>query len=282
MDQSSTSTGAYRNKQRVLVFCSRGINSRHRHLMEDVRRLLPHHKKDVKLDIGKGESLNAAINTIAEMKTCNSTLFFESRKKQDLYLWMGRTPQGPSAKFHVMNIHTMDELKLTGNSLKGSRPLLNFDAAFNGAPQWQILKTMLIDVFGTPRGHPKSKPFIDRIMSFYVCDGKIWVRNYQILDKGPGGSLEKKLESKGEEFVSLVEMGPRLVLTPIRIFSGSFGGATLYQNPAYVSPNTVRASKRREKGAKYENRTEAKLQTRAKREERGVPELDDVLREQFK
>jgi hypothetical protein len=85
--------GKYRNKQRCLVFCSRGIiprsgtffvyimkahslsysymyshvccdidpqsitgfssllsSNRYRHLMEDFRKLLPHHKKEVKLD----------------------------------------------------------------------------------------------------------------------------------------------------------------------------------------------------------------------------------------
>lgn len=36
-------------KQRVLVFSARGVTSRFRHLMEDVRKLLPHHKKDAKV-----------------------------------------------------------------------------------------------------------------------------------------------------------------------------------------------------------------------------------------
>ena len=39
----------YKNKQRVLVFCSRGITARYRHLMEDFRALLPHHKKEAKV-----------------------------------------------------------------------------------------------------------------------------------------------------------------------------------------------------------------------------------------
>ena len=39
----------YKNKQRVLVFSTRGITARYRHLMEDLRRLIPHHKKDVKV-----------------------------------------------------------------------------------------------------------------------------------------------------------------------------------------------------------------------------------------
>jgi ribosome biogenesis protein BRX1 len=31
--------------------------------------------------------------------------------------------------------------------------------------------------------------------------------------------------------MSLVEIGPRFVLTPIRIFEGAFGGATVFANP---------------------------------------------------
>ena len=41
----------YSNKQRVLVFCARGITTRYRHFLEDLRNLLPHHKKDVKVSI---------------------------------------------------------------------------------------------------------------------------------------------------------------------------------------------------------------------------------------
>lgn len=32
---------------------------------------------------------------------------------------------------HVQNIHTMDELKMTGNCLKGSRGIVSFDKAFD-------------------------------------------------------------------------------------------------------------------------------------------------------
>ena len=45
------SDGSYRNKQRVLLFSSRGVGSRYRHLLEDLRKLIPHHKKDVKVNI---------------------------------------------------------------------------------------------------------------------------------------------------------------------------------------------------------------------------------------
>lgn len=42
-----------------------------------------------------------------------------------------------------------------------------------------------------------------------------------------------------EEEMSLVEVGPRVCLQPIKIFAGSFGGPVLYENPSYVSPNKV-------------------------------------------
>jgi hypothetical protein len=39
----------------------------------------------------------------------------------------------------------------------------------------------------------------------------------------------------------LLQVGPRFVLNPIKMFSHSFAGATLYENPDYVSPNLVSA-----------------------------------------
>ena len=108
-------------------------------------------------------------------------LFLESRKRRDSYLWMGRCGSGgggeegngPSVKFHMENVHTMDELRLTGNCMKGSRPLLSFDAGFEKREERKLLKCLLEDVFGVPRGHPKSKPFVDRVMAFCYVDGKV-------------------------------------------------------------------------------------------------------------
>jgi ribosome biogenesis protein BRX1 len=178
------SDGKYRNKQRCLVICSRGVTPRFRHLLEDLKTLIPHHKKESKLDASKNDKggIGAAVNDIAEIRGCNSVLFLECRKRQDAYLWLGHTNRskgsasnGPSAKFLIENIHTMDELRLTGNCMRGSRPILTFDTGFDNdaKPELQLLKSLLVDVFGTPRGHPKSKPFVDRIMGFYYADGKV-------------------------------------------------------------------------------------------------------------
>lgn len=116
----------------------------------------------------------------------------------------------------------MQELKMTGNCLKGSRPLLSFDENFT-SPQMKVLKQLLSDIFGVPNHHPKSQPFFDHVYLFQFLDKRIWFRNFQII------------KEEGE----LVEIGPRFVLNPVKIFAKSFGGETLWDNPHYVSPAKV-------------------------------------------
>lgn len=43
-----------------------------------------------------------------------------------------------------------------------------------------------------------------------------------------------------------------MVLEIIRIFSGSFEGSVLYDNPNYVSPNAVRSEIKKKQSHKYE------------------------------
>lgn len=68
---------------------------------------------------------------------------------------------------------------------------------------------------------------------------RIGVRNYQIV---------QKTENAKDKEMQLVEIGPRFVLIPIRVFLGSMGGPTLYQNQAFVTPNAERASLKKSKG----------------------------------
>merc|ERR1712131_119111 len=110
--------GKWTNKERVLVFSSRGVDYRTRHLMKDLKTIMPHTKADTKMD--RKDKL-FVINEVCEMKNCNKCLFFEAKKKRDLYMWIANVPHGPSAKFLVQNVHTLAELKMTGNCLKGSR-----------------------------------------------------------------------------------------------------------------------------------------------------------------
>lgn len=225
-----------------------------------------------------------AINDIAQSKSCNMTLYFECRKKRDLFLWLSNTPTGPSVKFHVVNVHTMDELRLTGNCLRGSRPILSFDRSFDdeeSTPHLRLIREMLAITFATPRGHPKSQPFHDRVMSFGLVDGKVWIRNYQIVDKAADAKTAAKMLAIGEQPTVLVEIGPRLVLNPVRIFSNSMGGQTLWSNDKYLSPNSVRHAISLAKGQKYAHRKREEQEREFRAIDRVVPKnpVDDVFRE---
>lgn len=55
----------WRNKEKPLVLCARGITYRYRHLMTDIMQLIPHYKTDSKLDTKHDWNV---INEVAELK----------------------------------------------------------------------------------------------------------------------------------------------------------------------------------------------------------------------
>ena len=76
------------------------VNPRHRHLLNDLYSLLPHSRKDAKLDT---KTKLYQLNELAELYNCNNVFFFEARKGKDLYLWMSKAPNGPTVKMHLQN-----------------------------------------------------------------------------------------------------------------------------------------------------------------------------------
>jgi len=204
-------------------------------LCEDVRNLMPHHKPEPKFEAKHDLQM---INEIAELKSCNNVVYFEARKSRHFYMWVARVPGGPTMKFQILNVHTTKEVRLAGNCLLGSRPILHFDKAFEERAHLKLIKVLFIQAFGTPRNHPKSKPFHDHVMTFHFLDGKIWFRHYQISPEAPDAKDDPERQQ-------LTEIGPRFVLDPIRILDGSFGGATLYLNPHYLSPTMLRVQAKR-------------------------------------
>ncbi|KAI8866890.1 Brix-domain-containing protein [Ramicandelaber brevisporus] len=190
----------------------------------------------------------------------------------------------------------MDEMRMTGNCLKGSRPLLSFDKTFDSKPHYQLLKEMLIQSFGVPKSSRRVKPFHDHIFNFAIVDGRIWFRNYQIVEKDNAGTVlpideetnkiltnaengddddepsGKNKKKATEQDLTMVEIGPRFCLNPIKIFAGSFGGPTLYENQAYVSPNAVRAELRGRKGAKYVQRHMAESERKIRLDHSDLPQ----------
>lgn len=261
--------------------------------------MLPHGRKDVKFD---SKSKMYQLNELAELYNCNNVMFFEARKGKDLYIWFSKAPNGPTVKMHAQNcewgmevrglliamltantVHTMEELHFTGNCLKGSRPVLSFDATFESEPHLKVIKELFLHMFGVPQGARKSKPFLDHVMAFSVADGKIWIRNYEIREvekvKGDEKEGEEPATNKGkkskfqqdkETDVSLVEIGPRFVLTPIVIQEGAFGGPIIYENKRFISPNHVRSDLRKAKAGRHNARAEQKREGLGRKAELGL------------
>ncbi|KIW39049.1 uncharacterized protein PV06_08863 [Exophiala oligosperma] len=246
-------------RNRILMLTSRGVSYRHRHLLSDLHSLLPHTYKDTKLDTKSSNNYNSALNGLADLHSCNYVFFLEARKHgQDLYLWLARAPNGPTIKFSVTNVHTMAELGFGGNCLKGGRGLVVFDKSFDeqvaaGQEHRSLIREMLRGVFCVPpKGVRGMKPFVDRIIGIYGLDGKIWIRVYEIREAEPD-KADNAEPGKGAD-VSLVEIGPRFVLTPVVILEGSFGGPVIYENKQFVSPNQLRAETRLKRAGRYASR----------------------------
>ena len=158
-------------------------------------------------------------------------------------------------------------------------------------------------MFGVPKGARKSKPFIDHVLGFTIADGKIWIRCFEIRETAVSKSDKHKesqdkekdvehtetAEDKGNTKLSLTEIGPRFILTPIMIQESSFGGPIIYENKQYVSPNQIRSELRLSKAGRYNNRNDQGIERKAKKGDLGLRsgirdkirnELDD--REVFK
>lgn len=253
---------------KVMVLSSRGVNARQRHLMDDLCLLLPHAKRESKFDTKRHLF---ALNELAELQECNHVLFFESRKPQELFIWAAKSPSGPSVRFHVQNIHTLEELNMTGNCMKNARPILTFDPAFERSSHGQVMRELLEVTFGVPQEHRKTRPYVDRVMHFAWGDDRIWVRNYQI--------KEGVVEEGNVEGLKLEEIGPRFLLHPVRVMEGSFSGRVLWSNPNYVPASVLRADARLELALRRQKRSIDGEATKQRRKELILPdnELDHVF-----
>jgi ribosome biogenesis protein BRX1 len=280
----------HRYKSRVLMLTSRGVSHRHRHLLSDLHALLPHTILETKLDTSKKTTaLNPALNSLAALHSTPTIFFLEARKRgQDLYLWLARSPNGPTVKCHVGNLHTSAELGFKGNVLKGGRGVVVFDKSFDEGfagkeGMWRgVVRELLRGMFCVPKRAKGVKPFVDRVIGVFYVDEKIWVRVYEIREAEGGRKASnaedvpplpeegQRTSSSKEHDVSLVEVGPRFVLTLILILEGSFGGPVIYENKEYVSPNQVRREIRMKKAGRYRGRIEGRRDREGRKKNMGL------------
>ena len=132
-----------RKEKKVTILSSRIIGARQRRLMKDFELLLPHSITEPKMDPKTNISI---ITDMCRLRGSTGSIFFECHRHGELFVYMGITPGGPTAKFQVYNIRTMDELQLTGNHMLNSRPILLFTDIFDKLPQLSVIKEIFIQV----------------------------------------------------------------------------------------------------------------------------------------
>ncbi len=101
-----------------------------------------------------------------------------------------------------------------------------------------------------------------------------------MVDKAADAKSEARLLAVGDQSTVLVEIGPRFVLEPIRIFAGSMGGATLWSSPTYIAPNRILHELHSRKSAEYSQRVRATDERRVRSSELVMP--SDPLGDVFK
>lgn len=107
------------------------------------------------------------------------------------------------------------------------------------------------------------------------------MRHYQVVDKAADDKAAARLlAARGEQSTVLVEIGPRFVLDPVRIFAGSMGGATLWTSPTFVAPGRILHELKARKSAAYVQRVQATAERRERGEELVLP--SDPLSAVFK
>ena len=201
-----------RNKRATTLFlCKKGININHRHYMNELSRFLPnvqHAKKFTSI-----QYIN--LNPLAEGYNCENILFLETKNEFEPLLWISKVPEGPSVCFLIQNFHSVTDNHFNGICTHKSSPLLIFDPKLDITPEHSICKELIQQSFKVPFGTKGMKHVFDTALTFFLSDGRIWIRRYQILP---------------DEKVTLIEAGPRLCLYPLFILSGSFCGKKIWKN----------------------------------------------------
>jgi ribosome biogenesis protein BRX1 len=252
---------------RPLLLASKGLIHEHWQVFQDFLDLIPHAKKEQSMS--SFEFVN--LDEIAMDRHCDIVAIFETRHRRvnsECYFWIVQVPEGPSINFFVQDAQSVKDLKLIGNCLKGSRPILQFDPKLEDDGVYSIASNLLKKLFSVPFEDPHSKPFVDRTMTFFLRENVIVIRHYQIQ------------WGEGEKPTELAEVGPRAELLPNFVLAGAFKGHKIWKNEAFVSPYAELKAERR---AKAEARKRAR-ERQAIREERRmqVPSIEDPNADLFR
>ncbi|SCM04179.1 ribosome biogenesis protein BRX1 homolog, putative [Plasmodium chabaudi adami] len=222
----------WKMRQKVLIVRSPLKKKNCQSFIDNLKLLLPHHKMESKWS-KKEKKID--LSNICYSSNCSNLIFFDIKRNRHC-LWICRNRTGPSLYFEILDYIPLHSLAFPGNCLLYSRPLLIFSKLFDELEHLKLIKEMFIQVFGTPKYHPLSKPFYDHCYNFYYIKDLIYFRHYQILPTtlADSNNINKQ---------KLVEIGPQFTLHIIKIFDKFFKGNVIYENLKYKNCETPKQKK---------------------------------------
>jgi ribosome biogenesis protein BRX1 len=224
---------SYAKGWKTALIGSRGMGSTCRRFLKDLSVLLPHSKRESKYEY-KGRNFGGLVE-VCELSNCTHSIFVQESKSAT-YMHVASI-SGPSVKYELRDICTLEDQIFDGNCSKYSRPLLLFSPHFWTTPEGETQRVVLSKAFGSPLNHRKVRPFFDRIFYFYHSDQGILFRNYEILSD-----------------FSAKEIGPRFMLYPLLTQEGPNMGRVLWKSERTPSSKSIVLLKRKAFGAKLRNR----------------------------
>lgn len=190
------------DKQRgTLVLSGRGVSNRLRHLHSDMLSLIPHSKKDQKVDTRKDIRL---LKELAELSSCAHIVLLESRNECD-YLWLSSHVNGPTIRLGMTSFSTLEELGLLGNFFKNTRFVLS--TSVHESTESALLIQVLCGIFNS-----SDNSSSDKIISLYEHSGILYLRFFHV--------------NGGE---SALEVGPRMELCIDLIMKNCFSGEIIFK-----------------------------------------------------
>jgi rRNA maturation protein Rpf1 len=135
---------------------------------------------------------------------CSTAIYFETSKRcQRLWIASEKT----TIRFSLGAVESVYDISNTNNYHKHAGHSLYFSSDFDQDENLKLTKELLTTIFEV-----KSDKPCERILSFFIMDKVIYMRNY-LID-------------------GLAEVGPRLEMSVDKIIDGCFKGKTIYNaNP---------------------------------------------------
>ena len=258
-DESSDERHDMKNGWKTAIIGARGISYSSRKVINDVMAICPYVRKESKFESKKEIS---KIAEICELSNCSHGIYI-SESRDSTFVTLGDSKLGPTIKYRLESYFGIHDLFFEGNCSKNSRPLLLFSPGFDDKI-WKEHKNLLSKCFGAAINHKRIKPFFDRVFYFCLFEDKIVIRHFEF----------------GDDF-EIREVGPRILLEPMLVLEGPFGGKVSWKNVKPHMPSAedvkkvLKSSKRNQKRASNLISRERKLQAVD-----NEPEYEDILFQQ--